>query len=401
VTEEVVGVEELQGRLRLLRAAVFLSWFDRFTVAPMLLTIAAGLGASLAEVAAVASAYYLMYGLMQPVWGVLSDRLGRVRVIRLTLVGVIVPGLISVLAPNLWVLVVSRALVGATFAAVIPASLVYIGDTVPLRARQRALADQIAAGALASAIATVAGGLAAYLDLWRLAFAVPVLVAGVLGLFFVPRLPEPEHEGDETGALARIGMFVKRPWALLVVLLAMVEGGVILGSLTYLAPALEDAGYSAAVSGLAVGLYGLATLLWAQAVKLSADRLGPHGLLLFGGGLLALGYAAGAVGQNLVGVALAAVCAGGAFAFMHSTLQSWAISVLPEARATVISFFATAIFVGSGVATAAVAPLAEAGSYGLLFALAAAVAAPLGLLSSLARHRYGRRTGQPHPPRKA
>jgi len=75
--------------------------------------------------------------------------------------------------------------------------------------------------------------------------------------------------------------------------------------------------------------------------------------------------------------------------------------VLPEARATVISFFATAIFVGSGVATAAVAPLAEAGSYGLLFALAAAVAAPLGLLSSLARHRYGRRTGQPNPSRRA
>jgi hypothetical protein len=59
VTGEVAGVE-LRGRLRLLRAAVFLSWFDRFTLAPMLVTIAAGLGASLAEVAAVASAYYLM-----------------------------------------------------------------------------------------------------------------------------------------------------------------------------------------------------------------------------------------------------------------------------------------------------------------------------------------------------
>jgi predicted MFS family arabinose efflux permease len=247
----------------------------------------------------------------------------------------------------------------------------------------------------------VTGGVAAYFDLWRLAFAAPVLAAGVIGLFLVPRLPEPEHEGGETDTLARVGMFVKRPWALLVVLLAMVEGGVILGSLTYLAPALEDAGYTAAVAGLAVGLYGIATLLWAQAVKLSADRLGPPGLLLFGGGLLALGYAAGAVGQNLAGVALAAVCAGGAFAFMHSTLQNWAISVLPEARATIISFFATAIFVGSGVATAAAAPLAEAGSYGLLFALAAAVAAPLGLLSALARYRYGRRTSQPHPSRKA
>ncbi len=58
---------DLKGPLRLLRAAAFLSNFDRFTVAPMLLSIAADLRVSLAEVAAVASLYYLLYGLMQPV----------------------------------------------------------------------------------------------------------------------------------------------------------------------------------------------------------------------------------------------------------------------------------------------------------------------------------------------
>jgi predicted MFS family arabinose efflux permease len=178
---------------------------------------------------------------------------------------------------------------------------------------------------------------------------------------------------------------------MLVVMLAMVEGGVILGSLTYLAPALEYAGYSAAVSGLAVGLYGIATLGWTQALKLAAGRLGQPGLLLAGGGLLVVGYAAGALQQNLLGISLAAVCAGGAFAFMHSTLQMWATDVLPEARATVISFFAAAIFVGSGVATELAAPLAEAGSYPLLFAFVATIAIPLVLVASLARRRYGQR----------
>ncbi len=46
---EELGYGDLKGRLRLLRAAAFLSTFDRFTAAPMLLTIAAGLGASLEE----------------------------------------------------------------------------------------------------------------------------------------------------------------------------------------------------------------------------------------------------------------------------------------------------------------------------------------------------------------
>src|SRR3712207_9328749 len=67
---------ESRGGLRLLQLAAFFSSFDRFAVAPMLVTIAASLGASLAETTATASLYYLLYGGMQPVWGMLSDRLG-------------------------------------------------------------------------------------------------------------------------------------------------------------------------------------------------------------------------------------------------------------------------------------------------------------------------------------
>src|SRR5918995_3123173 len=139
---ETYGGADLKGPLRLLRAAAFLSNFDRFTVAPMLLTIAADLRVSLAEVAAVASLYYLLYGLMQPVWGMLSDRLGRVGVMRLTLLAALVPGLLSALAPNLTVLVVARAFAGGLFAAAITASLVYICDTGPILGRQKAPAGQ-------------------------------------------------------------------------------------------------------------------------------------------------------------------------------------------------------------------------------------------------------------------
>jgi hypothetical protein len=104
----------------------------------MLVTIAASLQVSLTEVAATASLYYLFYGLMQPVWGMVSDRLGRVRVMRMSLLGVAVAGVLSALAPNLAVLIAARAFAGGLFAAVIPASLVYIGDTVGMGSRQKA-----------------------------------------------------------------------------------------------------------------------------------------------------------------------------------------------------------------------------------------------------------------------
>jgi predicted MFS family arabinose efflux permease len=380
---------ESSGGPRLLQLAAFFSSFDRFAIAPMLLTIAASLGASLTEVAATASLYYLLYGLMQPVWGMLSDRLGRVRVMRLTLFGAAVAGVLSSLAPNLTVLIIARALAGGLFAAVIPASLVYIGDTVGIGTRQKALADLMAASAVGTALATVFGGLAAYLDGWRVAFAAPAL-AGVALAVLLARLPEPKafSEQKREGPLVQAGRVLVQPWALIVVGIALVEGAVILGFLTFLAPSLESAGFSPAVAGLAVGLYGLAVLGWTRAVKLVANRLGASALILIGAGMLSLGYASGAVGQSLASVSVAAILVGGGFAFMHSTLQTWATEVVPEARATMISLFAAALFAGSGVATMAAAPLAEAGSFDLLFALAALVAVPLGLVAGLARHRY-------------
>jgi predicted MFS family arabinose efflux permease len=380
---------ESSGGPRLLQLAAFFSSFDRFAIAPMLLTIAASLGASLTEVAATASLYYLLYGFMQPVWGMLSDRLGRVRVMRLTLFGAAVAGVLSSLAPNLTVLIIARALAGGLFAAVIPASLVYIGDTVGMGTRQKALADLMAASAVGTALATVFGGLAAYLDGWRVAFAAPAL-AGVALAVLLARLPEPKafSEQKRVGPLVQAGRVLVQPWALIVVGIALVEGAVILGFLTFFAPSLESAGFSPAVAGLAVGLYGLAVLGWTRAVKLVANRLGASALILIGAGMLSLGYASGAVGQSLASVSVAAILVGGGFAFMHSTLQTWATEVVPEARATVISLFAAALFAGSGVATMAAAPLAEAGSFDLLFALAALVAVPLGLFAGLARHRY-------------
>src|SRR3712207_4714257 len=110
--------------------------------------------------------------------------------------------------------------------------------------------------------------------------------------------------------------------------------------------------------------------------------------------MLALGYASGAAGQSLPTVSVAAILIGGGFAFMHSTLQTWATEVVPEARATVISLFAAALFAGSAVATMAAAPLAEKASFDVLFALGATAAVPLGLLAGLARYRYSRNRRQ-------
>ena len=68
-------------------AAAFVSSFDRFAVSPLLILVAVDLGATLTQTLAIASTYYFAYGVSQPLWGLLSDRFGRLRLMRLTLLG--------------------------------------------------------------------------------------------------------------------------------------------------------------------------------------------------------------------------------------------------------------------------------------------------------------------------
>ena len=56
-------------------------------IAPLLVTISAQFGLSVAAVTVVATVHLLSYGAMQVVWALLSDRYGRVRIMRLALIG--------------------------------------------------------------------------------------------------------------------------------------------------------------------------------------------------------------------------------------------------------------------------------------------------------------------------
>jgi predicted MFS family arabinose efflux permease len=98
----------LRVRVRLLQAAWVTSNLDRFVVGPLLVSMAVTFGATLAEVAAVASWYLLCYGLAQPLWGLCCDRFGRVPTMRGTLAAAAVAGVVAALAPSLLVLVLSR-----------------------------------------------------------------------------------------------------------------------------------------------------------------------------------------------------------------------------------------------------------------------------------------------------
>lgn len=380
--------DDAPARVRLLQAAALTSTFDRFALAPLLIEIGRDLGVSLAAVAAVASGYYLAYGLMQPLWGLLSDRLGRVRVMRIALAGTALAAVVSVVAPTLAVLAVSRVVAGAMVAALIPTTLVYVGDTWPVAVRQRPLSDLLAASSLGTAAATVGAGVVAELVGWRAVFGLTGVAAAVLWVA-LRRLPEPER-APPGALLAPLGLVARSGWAWVVLGLAFVEGAVALGTLTFLAPAVQGLGWSPGVAGLVAAAYGIAALLTSRLVRRLVGRVSPVVLAAVGGGVLAVAWVPPAVSVGVATILASGLLLGVAWAFLHTTLQTWATEVVPRARAAAVSLFAAVLFLGSSVGTALAAPLADAGAYPTLFGVALTAAVPLAAAAVLARARYAR-----------
>jgi predicted MFS family arabinose efflux permease len=308
---------------------------------------------------------------------------------RLALIGAALAGIGSALAPTLLVLGITRTVAGACFAAIIPATLVYVGDMWRPAVRQRPLSDVLAASSLGIAVATAGAGLLADLVGWRAVPAVTAAAAAALWLALA-RLPEPDREPASGSPLRSVARVLRHRWARVVFVLVFVEGVAVLGVLTYLAPAVQALGSSAAIAGLVAASFGIGALGWSRVVRPLVGRLSAAGMAGVGGVLLLAGWSVPAVAVNLPTVAVAGVLLGGSWAFLHTTLQSWATEVVPGERATAVAVFAALLFLGSAAGTAAAAPLAEAGAFGTVFRVALAVSLPLAVAAAVARARYGR-----------
>jgi DHA1 family multidrug resistance protein-like MFS transporter len=79
--------------------------------------------------------YALMQLICAPLWGVLSDRVGRKPVLTLGVLGYAVSLLMFGLATSFWMLFVARSLSGILSSATMPTAMAFIGDSAPEKER--------------------------------------------------------------------------------------------------------------------------------------------------------------------------------------------------------------------------------------------------------------------------
>ena len=320
---------------------------------PMLVVLSAEFEVSVGEASRVVSAFALAYGCLQLLYGPLGDRMGKLRVVNAAVLACAVFSALTAVTSSFDWLVLTRALMGASAAGIIPLSMAWLGDQVSYERRQETLARLMSATVTGMMAGQWFGGWAAETLGWRSAFVVlSAMFATASLLLFVrmgaQRRATPLCTGGSWSQQALSGLSLLRvPRVRWVLTVTAIEGALAFGTLAFVPSQLESHfGLSAAMAGGLMALYGIGGLAYSQLARRWLAWFGERGLALLGSTLVAAGLLLLAWSQHLLLAALGCLGAGLGFYMLHNTLQTQATQMAPEARGSAVTLFACMLFFG-------------------------------------------------------
>ena len=380
--------------LTVLFLLAFVVSVDQRIIAPVLPSIAESLRATAGAIGLAMTSYAFAYSTSQLVYGGLSDRYGRVRVVRLAAVGFCACTALSALATSPWLFVGARLLAGACAASVIPLTLVYIGDTVDYARRQVVVGRFSVVTSAGLAFSAAIGGAVAYFASWR-AMLIGYAVVALLPSALLWRLPAdaPTRPAGEVQPVARFVDFLLDPFARTVYCCIFAEGFLLWGAMTYL-------GAYAAVHyhldqlrvGLLIALFGVGTMVGGAFMaplrrRLSERALAGLGGLLMGIALLTITPGAAARAGAWPLFAAAMLLMGLGLVGLHTTLQVHGTEISAAARGKAFSLFPASLFSGVAVGTAVMGALVDAGGEQAMLAICGVGLIAVGIVTARIRRR--------------
>jgi DHA1 family tetracycline resistance protein-like MFS transporter len=341
----IVDSAAVPGARRVLFLTVFIDLMGFGIVVPVLAFCAKEYGADGLTLGLILGSFSLMQFVFSPVWGRLSDRIGRRPVLMGSLAGSVLGFLTFAFASNVAMLFASRIVSGIAAASIATAQA-YIADSTEDASRSKGMAIIGAAFGLGLVLGPPLGGILSSVSLaWNLP---PNLVPGAaaatlsaIGLILAAiALPETRPAAER--GRARWTVFDHESWTMFFRLRALRLAGVSLAllmcSLASLAPILVLAGrdqyaLSAKQVGYLFGLMGIVVvaLQW-TAVDRIARRFGDVGGGLVGAAALVLGLVLVPLTPD-TRVLIAATCLMGvAQGLCNPTLSAYISKVAPQAH---------------------------------------------------------------------
>jgi MFS family permease len=363
---------------------------DRSAIAPLLLGMSREFGTGIATIAAGSSFYFLSYGLSQPIWGRWSDRLGRIRVIQVSLVIGGVADLICLLHLPLEVFFFVRAIAGFGMAAAFPSSLIYLSDAISSERERQPIITHLTAGVAVGLVGgTVLGGLFVETIGWRWIFG----LIGILSLmlaYAIRVIPNEIPVGNKFSNFETFKLIFKDKWTSILYILVLIEGTVLLGAFALTVPAYEQVIKSATISGLVTSIYGFSVLGVSLFVSRVSKSWSAIKLFSIGGASAVIGYVLLAYDVNTLTVAISVIFQGLSWVFFHTTLQAWITSIQSPVKSSVIPLFASFLFFGSALgSTISGVALERYGTF-ILFSASTVIAIIMWVLGVYWRNKYNK-----------
>lgn len=170
--------KQLQRLLWVLSAATFLIFFQAYMVAPLIPRLSEIFGVSGQRIGLIVPAYMIPYGVSTLFYGLFSDRLGRWRIMRVSLIAFLVLTGLTATAQTASQMILWRSATGLGASGVVPLALALVGDLFPYERRGRPLGWLFGAMAGGMAFGSTVGVILEPFVGWRMLF-VGVAVIGV------------------------------------------------------------------------------------------------------------------------------------------------------------------------------------------------------------------------------
>lgn len=353
----------------LLGLAGFISAADNWFVSPILPAISNEMNILNSQAGIILTAYLVPYGFMQPIYGYLSDRWGKVKVLQAIILGLAGGTFGCSLSSSLGVLCFWRAITGFFAAGIIAVSLALIGDAVPFEQRQAHVGKFMGFVALGQGLSVGLGGfLAKYLS-WQIAF-VCFALASLCVLYFFRKLPKDSPNPTTNNFFKEVITVTLNAKGRVIFPLAMLTGFLLLGLYSYLGAFLYDiTKLDYQQVGIVMMFFGISAIFASSILRKFIQRNNHKKTIIVGGCLALIAALILRFFPYWYAGWIVTVILGFSYIFIQSTLATMAFDVASETKGLPSALIGLGLFGGGGLGTAVASWILSIGGYQMLWSV--------------------------------
>ena len=379
---------ELKSMIRILAIVAFFVGLDSLLVAPLLPVITETISIPDESGGLLITIYALCYGITAPVFGMMSDRVGRKRMIIIGFIIFSISTFCTGLAKNFEILLLFRGLTGLSGAMIMPSIFALVGDKVTYESRGKAMGTIMGAMIGSTVIGVPIGAFLSEIGNWQWTF----YSIGLLTLFLTLLINhilrnEKEREDVHVSLTETVDAPLKMTVVNISVLFALLATFLwtigLHGMFSYIGVYYENNfGISVGKIGIVIFLAGVGSVAGNILGGKLADKIGKKSVIVIASIVSSISVMLFSLStENLVIAIIVHIIWSLFIGFGQASLTALISELKPAVRGTVMALNSSAMYIGmtiaSGVASLAISNGFPFSSLGTICAIASLLVLPI------------------------